>query len=318
MCVLQIRRMAALLVLSLAMPFALEAQGADYYMAEAKSALQYFEYGKALKWMKKAIKEEPENADLLVQRSRLYLEMEKSKKAKKDLDAAFELDSMHAEAWIGLGNYYRAKEKLDTAKQIIKVALSLADESNVMAMAHNAKAEILVIEGEDSLALYHFEEAVKLDTAYIRPLKGSAMLLSKMDRHAEANVRLIRAYSYDRFDLEILVNIAYTFNQIGRYDDALDFSNYALELDPRHPITLNNRAFAHKELEMLEEALSDIKRSLANDGTNPLTYRYAGDIYALKKDDDKACKHYKQAEKYGYSEAFGVDLEEIISKHCPN
>lgn len=292
------------------------AQSAKEYMADANRAKNYFDYSGAVKLLGKAIKEEPDNKEARVERGNLNLLMERYKRAKEDFTYLIELDSMSVAGWVGMADYHRGMQEYDSAMKCAELAQILAYDAPTLAKSKIAVADVHLAEGRDSTALTVFMKGLEIDSTNVSAMKKAARLLSEKERYDEANSYLMSAYLYDRFDLEILVNIAYTFNKMEFYTDAVYYSNLALEMDPQHPVTLSNRAYAYMNMDMEEEALEDIKKSLANDGTNPLAYKYAGDIYLSLKEDSKACKSFKKAKKFGYDDIYGEELSNIIEKSC--
>jgi tetratricopeptide (TPR) repeat protein len=315
---IRLRSYAALIGLLL-LPTLSTAQSVQQYLAEARQAKAYFDYSGALKSYNKAAKAEPENMTVLLERGNLQLLIEKYKGALSDFEAMLIIDSMNVDAWIGLADHHRFKNELDTAMKNAELAQILAHTPEGLARAKIALAEIYMAQEERSKALKYFLTSLEIDSTNVVALKKTAALLNSEKRYDEANSYLLKAYIYDRLDLEILINLAFTFNKLEFHLEALEYSNLALELDPQHPVTLSNRAYAYLGNGSTAQALQDIKRSLANDGTNPMAYRYEGEIYLKMKDKNKACKSLEKAEKYGYSNAYDDTIvSSLLQQHCEN
>lgn len=291
-------------------------QTAKEYMVEANRAEAYFDYSGALKLMGKALKEEPDNIDIRLQRGNLNLLVERFKKAKEDFTHVLKLDSMNVLAWVGMADFHRNVLETDTAMKCAELAQILAHDAKTLARSKIAAADIHLAEGRDSTALSLYVVSLEIDSTNVPALKKTAMIMAENERYDEANSYLLTAYAYDRFDLEIMVNLAYTFNKLEFYTDAVYYCNLALEFDPQHPLTLSNRAYAFMNIGMDEEALADIKKSLANDGSNPLAYKYAGEIYLSLKEESKACKNFKKAKKFGYDDLYGDEISKMIENNC--
>lgn len=294
----------------------IKGQTAREYMVEANRAQAYFDYSSAIKYMGKAIKEEPDNIDIRMERGNLNLLVERFKDAQEDFKHVLSLDSMNVSAWVGMADFHRNVSQLDTAMKCAELAQILAHDDKTLARAKIAVADVHLAEGRDSTALSIYVVSLEIDSTNVPALKKTARILVENHRYDEANSYLLTAYAYDRFDLEIMVNLAFTFNKLEFYSDAVYYCNLALEFDPQHPLTLSNRAYAFMNMGMDEEALADIKKSLSNDGTNPLAYKYAGEIYLSLKEDSKACKSFKKAKKFGYDDLYGEGLSGIIEAAC--
>ncbi len=290
------------------------AQTAPEFYQVALQAKAKVDYNGALKLLNKAVALDPENQEYLMERGNLYFELERYKKAKEDFDAAIRIDSMFIEAYIGRAAYFRQINLIDSAVYNAKLASIFSEDIVSESKSKTALGEVYLADGQDSLALVAFQESLKLDTTNVTGYKKAAQLLSAVDDHAAAHAMLRKAYDYDDRDLEILINLAYTANETEEYRDALKFSNMALELDPHHPASLSNRAYAYLQISQTDLALKDIKKSLANDKSNPMSHRYAGEIYKAKKEHAKACKHWKIAHKLGYEVLYGNDIVELMSE----
>lgn len=279
-------------------------------------AIKGFDYSGALKILNTAIKETPNDAELLALRGDHYMLTERYSKAKDDYDALLAIDSMSIDALTGLSAYHRAEDELEKALAYAELAHILAYDQYTLARSKVALGEVFLAEGRDSLALAKFMTGIEADSTNVSAIKKLAFLLTQQKRYDEANAYLLKAYIQDRYDLETLSNIAYTFNKLEFYYEALEYSNYATNLDPGHPIVLANRAYTYLQLGMVDEAEADIRQSLSNDSGNPLAHKYAGDIMRKKKDPSRACKSYKKAEKLGYEIATGESLEALIEANC--
>jgi len=284
------------------------AQTAPEFYQVAMQAKAKVDYAGALKLLNKAIDLEPMNQFYLLERGNLYLDLERYGKAKDDFDEAIRIDSMYIDAYIGRSAYFRQVNLIDSALYSASLARILSEDILSESKSKTALGEVYLVDGKDSLALVYFLESLQLDTTNVTGYKKAAQLLSAKDDHLYANEMLRKAYDYDDRDLEILINLAYTSNETEEYREALKFSNMALELDPHHPASLSNRAYAYLHVKQIDLALKDIKKSLANDKSNPMSHRYAGEIYKAKNDDAKACKHFKMAQKLGYELLYGDDL----------
>lgn len=286
-------------------------------MAEAKKVEKYFDYTGAIKLMGKASKLEPENTTVLMERGNMYLLMERLKNAKKDFEAVIAIDSTHASAWMGMSDYFRLSNELDTAMKCAELAQILAADGMEVAKAKITLAEVYMAQEMDSIAAVHFMTSLELDSTNVNALKKISYLLADQGRYDEANSYLMQAYFYDRFDIEILVNLAYTFNKVEFYIEAIEYANYALDLDPQHPLILSNRAYSYLHSGQEALALEDIKRSITNDDRNPMAYRYEGEIYLAMQETDKACQSFKKAEKYGYADAYDDGIVALqLQVHC--
>jgi tetratricopeptide (TPR) repeat protein len=82
-----------------------------------------------------------------------------------------------------------------------------------------------------------------------------------------------------------------------KYDEALDFVNRALRIQPGDAYFLNNRGYVYLMMNDLPKAIEDINESIITDPYNGWAYRNKG-IYFLKTSKvDEAIRMFQQAEK---------------------
>lgn len=74
----------------------------------------------------------------------------------------------------------------------------------------------------------------------------------------------------------------------GKWQDALDDFNHALELQPRNGWALNNRGYAHAKLNNLDDALHDLNSAIELEPASANTYNYRGYVHEQLKDLDSA------------------------------
>ncbi len=228
------------------------------------------------------------------------------------------LDSMDADPWIGRSRYFLYLSMPDSALHDAQVAFILAESAYGEAKANSALGEVLIALGEDSSAIRHLEVGLALDTTNARAYKKIAAFEIRRENYERAKTYLRQALKYDKQDLEILINLAYTSNKLDEYLDAVEYSNDALSLDNNHPLALSNRAYAYLHLDQLDAALKSIDESLKNDRRNPMAYRYKGEILiALGKNVSDACKSFDKAEKYGYAEMYDDKVARLKKEYCP-
>lgn len=277
-----------------------------------------FDYRGAEKLISKALEASPENSEYLVFRGDVYLGLEKYKHARSDFEKAMALDSMDADPWIGRSRYFLYLNMTDSALHDAQVAFILAESAYGEAKANSALGEVFMAIGDTPSAIRHFEIGLALDTTNAGAYKKMATLEILRQDHESAKTYLENALKYDRQDLEILVNLAYTSNKIGDYRDAVEYSNLALSLDNNQPLALSNRAYAYLNLEQPEAALKSIDESIKNDQRNPMAHRYKGEILiALGKNKSEACKCFDRAEKYGYAEMYDDKVARLKREYCP-
>jgi tetratricopeptide (TPR) repeat protein len=287
------------------------------YFQMALLAKNQIDYQGACKMLSKAIEIAPNEEKYYLERGEIYLGLEKYDKALDDFNAALRIDSMDVDPWIGRSMYYLYLQEPDSALREASIAHILADHKYTRAKASSALGEIYHSMGEDSTALAYFSESLILDTTNTKGYKKAALICLENENYKTAENYLRKAHANDPGDMEILINLAYVYNQLTYYRQAVEYCNLALAFDPNHPLALNNRAVAYFNLDEQERALDDIDDSIRQDKSNPLSYRYKAEILlALNERYRKVCKCLEKAKRLGYTALYDFEVDHLIAEHC--
>jgi tetratricopeptide (TPR) repeat protein len=292
------------------------AQTAEEYSNMAMKAITVMDYSSAVKILNKGLSEDPGNFEMLLARGNVFLEMEKYDKARADFDAVLHLDSNVVDANLGLSKYYRFTNRPDSAIYFALRGVSISPDN-----FQRSRSKIYLAEGyraysRDSLALVYLREGLGDDSTNVSGYKQAADIsISNGDFEAAYQyLQLANIYLLD--DMENLINLAYVANMLEYNREALEYCNQALNLDPQQPLALSNRANAYLQLNQLELAEGDIQKSLTNYKSNPMAHRIAGEIYYAQGKESKACKHFRDAKKLGYTELYGDFVDTRLVSVC--
>jgi tetratricopeptide (TPR) repeat protein len=143
-----------------------------------------------------------------------------------------------------------------TCQKILSADPASAVTLNLLAVIHMAR-------GRKTLALAHYDRALKLRPDFAEAWSNRGTLLQTMGRRAEALESFDRALALQPDHVGLLNNRAALLQEEGRYQDALADYDRALGLQPDYPEALNNRGIAAYELGRLEDAIADYDRAIA-------------------------------------------------------
>jgi serine/threonine-protein kinase len=203
-------------------------------------------------------------------RGKFYL----GKRGRDDVAKGIELfqlaitkDPSYAAPYVGLadgylvlwgGAYLAPDRAYPLAEAAAKKALELDEAS---AEAHTSLASV-----RDSY--YQFEEAdqeyrraIELNPNYATAHHWYALYLSAMGRHAEALEHIQRAQQLDPLSLAIAANAGWCRYLARQYDQAIDESRKALELDPNFAIAYGYMGQAYVEKGLKEEAVAAFRKA---------------------------------------------------------
>ncbi len=211
----------------------------------AKLSQEPLDYNGAIRMMNRAIEMAPEECNYYVDRGHIYLGLEKNKKAYQDFKQAMRIDSMSVEPWIGISLCHMYNQELDSALMVAHMAYILAESRYEQARAGSLLGEVFLSKEEDFKAFEFFSESLQLDTTNNRGFKKAAQIAIKQQDFDQAESLLLKALYNDSRDLEVLINLAYTYNSLQYYRQSLEYCNMALTFDPTEPTARSNRAYAY-------------------------------------------------------------------------
>jgi tetratricopeptide (TPR) repeat protein len=115
----------------------------------------------------------------------------------------------------------------------------------------------------------------------VAQLLGRASASGEQGRYEEALDDLNRALELEPNNVHALWNRGEIYRLLGRYDEALDDLNRALKLEPNNVHALDNRGVTYRMLGRYDEALDDLNRALKLEPNNVFALWNRGEIYRL-------------------------------------
>lgn len=204
--------------------------------------------------------------------------------ALKVLQDAVHQDPRNWEAWNRLGLAYWAQRDLDQSEDAFDHAVNLMPDN---AEVRNNYGLMLMAKGRNEEAINSFEIARK-DLLYRKP----AIVLS---------------------------NLGQALYQVGRYDEALDVLDQALQRTPNLCQALFNRALVYQKIDRLDGALDSFEATIRSCGSTAVgSYYHAGTLLIARGDRDSGCAYLVTAIEQSRA---GGDLYEAATKakavDCP-
>ena len=103
---------------------------------------------------------------------------------------------------------------------------------------------------------------------------------------------------------------------MGKYEEALQYFDKALQLEKEEPLTLNNRGFTRYKLNDLTGALEDINKSISLYPSNAFAYKNRALVYLAQENKAEACKDLNKAKELQFEKQFGPEVNELLKKNC--
>ncbi|MBR5304216.1 MAG: tetratricopeptide repeat protein [Candidatus Gastranaerophilales bacterium] len=306
----------------------------------------------AIKYLELALELNPEHLPIMNSLSSCYMGINEYQKAQKVLSQAFELDNNNALTAYNLGVLYQSCENYNEALKYFQISYQIEPSVTMMSSLANCALksgeymmasviyqnlvmlypnnpeyrysyiECLEATSQYNEALNNVNNLLSVDQKNIDLIKKKGSLLRKLGFCEEAIETLKLLLNRGKIDVEIYYNLAYSYVQIGDFDNAKEMFKKCIILEPNNP-------YAHKDLgvlylkmncydwavdEMLEAIeleddiaefyyslgvaylmlsnISDGKKALLKaselDSSDPDILAFLGYTYMLEHDNDKA------------------------------
>lgn len=131
-------------------------------------------------------------------------------------------------------------------------------------------------------------------------IEGHDCFGSENDRRIEACSRLLQqpGLPIDQMSQAYAMR-ALAYSLLGKYGDAVQDYDSAINLIPDFPVALNNRAWAYFKWGRIREGLPDVQRSLTLDPSSAHAYDTRAHIYQWLGQGDQALQDYDAAMRFG-------------------
>ena len=168
-------------------------------------------------------------------------------------------------------------------------------------------------------AIKDFDEAINLDNNYTDAYYLRALCFGTLKRYNKALNDFNKVIELDPSYKDAYINRGYyVLEKTGNYEEAINDYNKYLELnsDGENAFALNNRGYAKYKLNNLEGAMKDIQESIQLNPDNSFAYKNRALIYVSLDSINLACQDLEQANALGFSNEFGTEVSQLISKFC--
>jgi tetratricopeptide (TPR) repeat protein len=272
------------------------------------------------------LKNDPENPNLLYERSKLYYSQKMVEKAGEDINKAISLDSTKAPFYLHQSDVFYALNKIAEAKKAILKSLQLDPKSKDA----NAKmGELQYYLKDYANAFKYLDEALRLDPYYAKVyfIKGlcfkengdTSLAVSSFRTCIEQDPDFFHAYmqlgdimstqnnplAIDYYTNAIRVNgsmveayygLGYYYQEHGQPDDAIKVYNDLLKIDPKNAPAKHNIGYTYlfklgdpgKSVPWFTDALLDDQKMVN-------AYYHRGYAYEKLGKKELAIKDYKKS-----------------------
>jgi tetratricopeptide (TPR) repeat protein len=263
-------------------------------MRQAQAAQEQGQPQEALDHLNQIVEYQPDNDEVLAQRSSLLWGSGKSDQALQDITLALQVQPDNPQWYFQRGNIRFHMGDLQGAITDYTEALHLDENfSDAYVNRGSARAE----RGDEEGAVQDYSSA--LDLASDPQLKSSAYLnrclsLSNLEEDARAIADCTEAINLQPNNSLAYENRGLVKRRLGDAQGALQDYTIAIQIDPSSPEPYYNRALTRQELGDLSGAMEDFNRTIALDSEHPFAYYDRGLLHAELGQREQAIADFEQ------------------------
>jgi tetratricopeptide (TPR) repeat protein len=276
-----------------------ELKGVDASTLNEMGDIQYEKknFSEAIECYNKALKTNPDNAEILMKLGNIYFEKNMYDDSVKFYNKTLEFKPENPDAWLSLGNAYLAEKDYDHAKHAFKKALIFEPDN---AITWNNLGNIYHIKENWDEAVDCYEKAVEFDTGLVLAWLNCGLAHKKrndLDEAAQCFSKVLQLKPGDPTALNGMGNIFHERSkaQPQLLDDAITHYQKAVESNSSYAIAWNNLGAAQYSKKDFDAALKSLKHSLDLVPDNPDAWNNLGSAHDAKGNLAEAAKCYNKA-----------------------
>lgn len=229
-------------------------------------------------------------------------------------ESAISQDPRYALAYAGLADVYTlfallgmtpSAEARRRAEELAARALGINDG---LAEVHGSLAGVKKLLAWDyEAAEAGYLKALELNPRYAGGHHGYAALLSAMGRHEHAMREAQRALQLDPLSLAISVELAWSHYLARDFEAAVQQSWKTLVLEPTFAPAQNTLGLAYEQLQMSEEAITELHNARVCSGQNPAAIAALGHAYGKagrQQEAAEAARELEDLSQYRYVSSY--------------
>ncbi|BDD11904.1 hypothetical protein FUAX_43360 (plasmid) [Fulvitalea axinellae] len=214
-----------------------------------------------------------------------------------------------AEALSSVGGFRESAKVLTVAYE---KAVTDSVRSEILTMRGGNKANFMDYDGAYSDLVY----ACRIDPKNLNAKSNLAAVCDEVGRPDEAWKHLKELVKNNPEYFPGYLNLGFKYQKHDMHKEAIECFDKALRISPKQPLAFSNRSFSKLEIGDLKGAMEDIETSISIYPTNSYAHMIKAKIFLKKKKKRKACEALDAAEKLGFKDRYGDEVEKLKGEYC--
>lgn len=305
-----------LTVLFFAVGAPLLAQTEDEQMDEVIALANEGKLKKAIKICDEVIAENPKYIYSYINKSIIYVQLEKYDEALIALDEGLTENPKSAQLYHERGILYQSYSLIDRALRDYSLGVKFAENDSIKNSIRISEATAMSQTRNFEGAYEVLMECYAFDSTNMATLNNLATVCDEVGKEDQTLYYLHKVIEIDSNFVPGYVNIGYTYQVREEYEKSIAYFDKALEISPNEALSYNNRAYSKLMMGDLDGALKDVNRSLELYPGNAYAYRNRALIYIEMKKMKKACEDLQTALDWKFTEMYGNEVSDLMRRYC--
>ena len=261
-------------------------------MLKATALLETKNWRQAREILRQVLSRQPANRQAQFLMANLDLREKRYRAAEPVLRRLYETAPHQPEYWWSLAQWYLAQGRFEQALETLSRPLRENPDSPELLLA---RATVAANAKRYDAAVRDFEQLLKIapNDARVHERLATTYYFRGDLRSAEIHYR--KARELDRNSSTATLRLALLLGELNRKEEAVTLLREALELEPDHPVALNNLAhWLAESPDGLDEALWLAQKAYQKAPASPVIAETLGSIYLKRNMSDEAIQLYQR------------------------
>ncbi|MBN2173256.1 MAG: tetratricopeptide repeat protein [Bacteroidales bacterium] len=237
----------------------LDSTRSDYYVCQADAYIGLGKLKPGIEALEKAVELDDQNIDAYLKLAEISIVFRDYKNALNYIDKSLKLDELESK-----GYFLRGAVLLETGDTIRSIRnFQKAIDYNQQYFEANLQLGLIFSEKKNDLAIDYLNNALNIDPDNIESLYYLAMFYQNTERYEKA-IQVYHSivakdgrFFYGYYNIGY-INLVYLKN----FEEAIDYFNKAIEINPEYADAYYNRGFAYELLKDVEKSRADYQKTL--------------------------------------------------------
>lgn len=289
----------------------------ERFIQLAQEAYNNEDFKNSLIAIDSALKYSPDDAGLYDSKSDLLLALKDFDAAGQIIDIALDKFPNDPITHCKKGQYHIFVGRPDDALKNYQDALSFATSDSlafeIRTLVAVTKQDLRDFDGakKELLDLY------QIDDQNVNVLLSLGNVEEDLGNNNEALAYYKQALALDSINVGVLMNLGYLLQQEKRYSESYDYYEQAFNIGTTvNFLYYSNQSINLMNLDKDEQALDFINQSLDLNPYNSYAYRNKALILIKQTNLDDACSALDKAVQSNFTSIYGSEVQDLISIHC--